>query len=101
MSNDGGLYQQLNDEEILKAAKRFGMPVDLSIKRFKKYLKDEFPNLTKAQRNYAIRKYKTEAWSDYDTMVTTKFAEPTRLIRKKETDGKQSEQATDLPLAGE
>jgi len=88
MSNDGTSTNQLNEEEIMKAAKRFGMPVDLSIKKFKKYLSDEFPGLTKGQRNYAIRKYKTEAWSDYDTMVTTKFAEPSRPVVKKENDGK-------------
>lgn len=97
MSNDSDL-----DKQLLEAAKRFGMPVNLSIKSFKRYLTENFPNLTKHQRNYAIKKYKTEAWSDYDTLVTTKFAEPSRsVVKKKENDGKQSEQATDLPLAGE
>lgn len=97
MSNDGNPTIQLD-----QARRRFGLPVDLNIKRFKRYLTDNYPNITKQQRNYAIRKYKEEAWSDYDEMVTFKLAEPSRnIVKKKENDGKQSEQASDLPVAGE
>lgn len=90
--------------ELLKA-KRIqdggfkGKPVNLNIKGFKRYLSKEFPNLTKSQRNYAIKKYKTEAWSDYDEVVKFKMSEPTRSTKK--ANGKQGKQTADLPMAGE
>lgn len=76
-----------------------GKPVDLNIKKFKRHLKDNYPGLTKFEFNYLVKRYKQEAWSDYDTIVKMKLAEPTRTKTKKEEDGQQSEQATNIPLA--
>jgi len=103
MSNDG---QEISTEQLLRLNRalkggHFGQPVNLSIKAFKRYLSSDFPELSKRDRNYLVARYKEEAWSDYDEIVKVKFAEPSRTLNKKEPNGKQSEQATDLPLAGE
>jgi len=91
MSNDetSTADQEAFYKDLMQGIKKVGMPVDLSINRFKQYMSNDYPDLPKSQRNYAIKKYKAEAWADYDEMVKFKLTEPTRT-KSKDNDGKQS-----------
>jgi hypothetical protein len=88
MSNDGISAEQLKYMNRMMNNGHVGQPVNLSIKAFKRYIDSEFPGIKKSDKSYLIKKYKTEAWSDYDEVVKFKLAEPTRRAHAKEKNGK-------------
>jgi len=88
MSNDKGLQEEIARLNRVINGGHFGMPVNLNIKAFKRYILETFPQLSKHDRNYLTVQYKKEAWGDYDKVVKYKLSEPTRKVSKKENDGK-------------
>lgn len=90
--NDKSIYNPAMKQGKLKA---FGLPIDMSIKKFKKHIAINFPQLTKSERNYLARRYKDRAWEDFHEIVERPSYFPTHQ-KLGENNGKQ---ATDLPLA--
>lgn len=52
-------------------------PIELNIRKFKKYLVENFPNLTQTERRNLAKQYKEGAWQDFHTMVKKPFNFPT------------------------
>lgn len=71
------------------------LPVDLNIRKFKKHIAKEYPQLTKSERNYLAKRYKEGAWRDFHDMVKNPYNYPTHVVK----DTTNEEQKTDIPVA--
>jgi len=80
----------VKDAEIETSEKQ--MPFDMGIKKFKRLL-DENPNLSKADKNKAIKAYKQRVYERVDE-IKEKF-------KGIHIDGSKEKQAADLRLGGE
>lgn len=67
----------------------FPRPVDMSIRKFKKHLKEKFTNLTSREYFELVKQYKERAWRDYHDMVRDLGNYPSHPVTKDE-NGKQS-----------